>query len=439
MIEGRNAPLSLRIKSDNAFLPVAAGFAEDAARSLGLDRRKALSMRLAAEEIFLYLCKRAASGNSIEMTCAGRGYFVELAFLFRDRIPLHAFNLTAKISLDDDTSLDEMGLLLASHSVDRFEIREAARNRIILSLIKEKSYPPAPSEPLPPLDALGACSIGPADAESLKIFARRVVGGYPAHLVPGFFIYPGKVVDMVLQGDFEALLAVDARGQVGGGIIWHPGRTKLIEFFGPYQFGSEPSATLKEDLLEAFLMAVGKSDAVGAYCRLPAESILAAYFEELGSFDIFEGREKRISVPVFFRQIREDPGAAVWCHPDLEDFLSDVYRRHFLPRRIKLVQGMGETLEDDSVFLAHMDRFLKVVVLRALQLGTDVDGNLADHIKLFSREGFKSVFFQLDLGVSWQPHLVPSLGRNGFVPRLVVPYGGEGDLVIFQWGGSKDE
>jgi hypothetical protein len=438
MIKGNHAPLFLLIKSDKAFLPVAAGFAEDAARSLGLGRREALAMRLAAEEIFLHLCKVATSGNRIEMTCTGGGYFVELAFLFRDRIPLHAFNLTATISLDDDASLDEMGLLLASRSVDRFEIREAARDRIILSLIKEKAYPPAPSEPLPPLDTFKTCAIRPADGEALKIFALRVVGRYPAHLVPGFFSCPGKVVDMVIQGDFRAMLAVDDQGQIAGGILWHRAGTKLIEFFGPYRFGSEPPATLGEDLLEACLMAIGKSDAVGLYCRLPAEPPPAAYFEKLGSLDLWDEGHKHLSIPVFFRQIHEDPGDTVWCHPDLEDFLSRAYRRHFLPRRIESVREMGETAAADSVLSARMDRFQEVVVLKAVQPGKDADRNLADHVKLMIRESFRNLLFELDLGIPWQAHLVPPLHHNGFVPKLVVPYGGEGDLVIFQWDGCKD-
>ncbi|MCD6304827.1 MAG: hypothetical protein J7M32_00895 [Deltaproteobacteria bacterium] len=439
MNETQNYALRLGIQSNKIFLPVAAGFAENAARALGLEHAESLVMRLAAEEVFIHLCKNLKSDNKVEMTCAWGGYFAKLSFLYHGRIPLRAFNLTATVSLDDEGSLDDMGLVLASRSVDRFEIGEDAGDRIRLSLVKEKTYPPGPEEPLPPLDSVDACSVHPPQAEELKVFARRVTGRYLPRLIPGFFSYPGKVVDMVLRGDFQALLAVDTGGQVAGGIMWHPGRTKFMEFFGPYRLTSDESTTIMHDLVEAFLMAVGKSDAVGVYCPLPAEPLAAFHFEELGSLDTFEEDGKRIPMPVFFRQIHEDPGATVWCHPDLEGFVSNVYERHYLPRSIRLVQGMGETFGDDSVFLTHMDSIRKMVVLKPMQFGTDLDQNLADHVKLFSRQDFKEVFFQLDLGVSWHSHLVPALLNNRFVPRLVVPYGGQSDLVIFQWDGSGYE
>jgi anti-sigma regulatory factor (Ser/Thr protein kinase) len=439
MNETYNDSLRLEIRSSETFLPIAAGFAENAAQALGLHTRESLAVRLAAEEIFIHLCRHLKSDNRVEITCAWGGYFVELSFRFRERIPLHAFNLTTSISLDDERSLDDMGLLLASRSVDRFEIREETGGLIRLSVVKEKIYPPAPEEPLPPLDAFDSYAVRAPDAEALKIFARRVTGGHPSHLIPGFFSYPGKVVDMVLRGDFQVLLAVDAAEQVVGGIMWHPADPKLIEFFGPYRFMSESHPGLMEELTESFIGAVGKSEAVGVYCRLPAKSTPAAYFEELGTFDIYEDEEKHLSIPVFFRQIHEDPGATVWCHPDLEGFLSAAYERHFLPRHIRRVQEMGEALEANAVFSTRMERFQKIAVMRPMQLGRDVGRNLADHLKLFSRESFRNVLFQLDLGVSWQAHLVPDLLQNGFVPRVVVPYGGESDLVIFQWDGCRDE
>jgi hypothetical protein len=42
------------------------------------------------------------------------------------------------------------------------------------------------------------------------------------------------------------------------------------------------------------------------------------------------------------------------------------------------------------------------------------------------------IFFEMDLKESWQSHFTPALLKNGFEPKIVVPYGGRGDLLIFQ-------
>ncbi len=439
MMHECDQPLFLRVPSDETFLPVATGFAERVGAALGLAHGEGLALRLATEEIFAHLCQAVSSADCIEMIGSGGGYFVELAFVFRGRIPLRAFNLTATVCLDDECGLEEMGLLLASRSVDRFQVRKEAQGRIQLSLVKEKAYPPAPAEPLPPLAASASYCLREPAGETLKLFSRRVLERYPDQLLPDFFSYPGKVVDMVIRGDFQALLAIDDKAQVVGGITWHRATPRLIEFFGPYDFAARSFPALKEDLLEAFLMAVGKSDAVGVYCRLPAESIPETHFERLGSLDLYGAERRHGAVPVFFRQIQEDPGTAVWAHPDLEQFLIAAYGRLFLPRRIEPVRAMGEAMEKNSVFSARMDRSQQLVMLRAIQLGADLEENLRDHVRLVRREAFNNLFFELDLGVPWQAHLVPALLGNGFVPRLVVPYGGESDLVIYQWNGGEDE
>ena len=42
------------------------------------------------------------------------------------------------------------------------------------------------------------------------------------------------------------------------------------------------------------------------------------------------------------------------------------------------------------------------------------------------------LFFEMDAARAWHTDFTPSLLANGFTPRLVLPYAGEGDLVIFQ-------
>jgi hypothetical protein len=42
----------------------------------------------------------------------------------------------------------------------------------------------------------------------------------------------------------------------------------------------------------------------------------------------------------------------------------------------------------------------------------------------------------VDLGQAWQADFAPALLQNGFLARLVLPYAGEGDLVLFQFEGA---
>jgi hypothetical protein len=86
------------------------------------------------------------------------------------------------------------------------------------------------------------------------------------------------------------------------------------------------------------------------------------------------------------------------------------------------------------VLSAEFDRSQKIVTLRPIHPGADADKNMANHLKLFVEESLRSVFFEMDLAQPWQTEFTPALLKNGFTPRLVLPYAGQGDLVIFQLG-----
>ena len=132
--------ISLNVRTDSVFLPLATSFVENAAVGLGLGNAEALSLTLATEEIFSYLCQMASPDQSMEIRCSSGGYYVRTDFHFSvDDINLRAFNLTTTISVDDETSLEEMGLLIASRSVEHFQVTEDRGKGVRLSLIKEKN------------------------------------------------------------------------------------------------------------------------------------------------------------------------------------------------------------------------------------------------------------------------------------------------------------
>ncbi|MBW1910244.1 MAG: hypothetical protein JRJ11_11990 [Deltaproteobacteria bacterium] len=427
--------VSLNVQADAVFLPLATSFVENAAVGLGLGHAEALSLTLATEEIFSYLCQMALPDQAIEIRCSSGGYYVRADFHFSVKdFNMRAFNLTATVSVDDEASLEEMGLLIASRSVERFQIAEEKGRGVQLTLVKEKKYPASDEETVPPSRPLPEFSIQGPNPEEVKLFTLLVNRHYQGKVIPGFFKFPGKVVDMVNEGEYQAALALGPTGQMGGGIVWHWAGLNTVECFGPYLFKQNPDSNMANDLLEACLGAIARTHAVGLISRYPTEDLPQEHFEPLGSLTIFNQEGSTTSLTSYFRQMQEDPGTSVWSHTELEFFLREEYARLVLPREIRLVKDLGETKSPFSVLSAEFDRSQMIVTLRPIRPGADADKNMANHLKLFTEESLRSVFFEMDLAQPWQTEFTPTLLKNGFTPRLVLPYAGQGDLVIFQLG-----
>lgn len=424
--------LLLRVYCESVYLPIVMSFAHKSALASGLTDKDGLYVKLAAEEVFSYLCKAIKEQTTVDIKCTNGRYFLKLSFLFRGDIPLRMFNLTATISFEQDRDLDEMGLLITSRLVDRFEIIRNPDGSVCLDLIKEKTYPAISEEPLDSLEESVSIHIVSPSSDQLKLFTLRAYKEYKHAFMPDFFYYPGKLIDMVTCGDFHCLLAIDDKNQIVGGIFWHKMSAKLIELFGPFTFSNNMAETIKNELIEACVMAVGKSKASGLFSSQPEIHLSSEYFEEIGELDFYKDSGEKITAPVYFRQINEDSGAVSWCHNELKDFLSSSYDRLFLPRKIEVITEMGETFPKYSVFSTRIDKSQKMATLKVILFGSDAEKNLIEHIKFLKRESFKNIFFTLDTGLSWQSYITPALLANGFIPKVVVPCGGEGDIVIFQ-------
>ncbi|HOP48955.1 MAG TPA: hypothetical protein PK874_14980 [Desulfobacteraceae bacterium] len=423
--------LSLMASPD--FTPLAMAFVEKAAFGLKLGQAEALSLTLATEEIFSYLCRVAMPDQPVEIRCSSGGYYVKADFIFSaEDFNMRAFNVTATVSFDDEASLEEMGLLIASRSVERFYVSEEKDNRMRLTLIKEKAYPEGISLDVPEVKPFMEFSIREPDPDELKLFVMLVKHYYQGQITPNAFKYPGKVVDMVDGGEYQGALAIGKGGEVGGGIIWRWSGLKTIECFGPYIFNQAYDSPMANDLLETCLGSIAKTHAVGLINLFPTHDLPGKYFEPLGTLKIFTSRDQSSSVTAYFRQMQEDPGTSVWSPPELEEFLQREYKRLFFPRQILPARDLGEMKSPFSVLSAEVDRSQDMVTLRPIRSGTDAYRNLSDHLSLFSRESIYNIFFEMDLGRPWESEFVPGLLKSGFKPKLVMPYAGKGDIVIFQ-------
>jgi len=318
--------------------------------------------------------------------------------------------------------------------VEHFQVTEDRGKGVRLSLIKEKKYPESNEETLPPSRPLTEFSIREPNPEEVKLFTILVDQLYEGNVIPGFFKFPGKVVDMLDEGEYQALLALGSKGRIGGGIVWHWSGVNTVECFGPYLFNQNPDSSMANDLLDACLGAIARTHAVGLINRYPTEDLPQEHFEPLGSLTIFNQDGATTSLTSHFRQMREDPGTSVWSNAELESFLRSEYARLVLPREIRLVKHLGEKKSPFSVLSAHFDRSQRMVTLRPIQSGADSEENVANHLILFAKESLRCVFFEMDLALPWQTEFTPALLKNGFAPRLLLPYAGLGDLVIFQLG-----
>lgn len=424
--------IKLTLTAAPACIPLVTAFMEQAAQVLGLARREALALTLAAEELFTYLGRLIGLDQELEIRCHGGGYYVRADFTFTAReLNLRAFNLTSTVSLEDESSLEEMGLLIASRSVDHFQLNRE-HQRLVLSLIKEKTYPPyekKEASPPPPVKEYGLTTPGSGE---VKWLAELISDHFSALDVPGALLSPGKVADMVAGREYEAVLAKGPAGEVAGGIFWHWIGEKTVEFFGPYVFPPGSNPEMVQALIDRCLAALARTRAVGLINRWPTTDLPWLFFETLGSLTYSEGDGEKKEAVHYFRQAGEDPGSTIWVVPEIETFLRGEYRRLVLPRAFHPTRYFGETLPAFSVISADLDRTRKTVTLRPVVTGKDMEDNIRRHLRLFQREGIRNIFFELDLGQSGQVDFAVPLLNNGFSPRIIVPYGGTGDLLVFQ-------
>ena len=426
------ASLNLPAHSDS--VSIVTSFVEKAALAGGLPEAESLSLTLASEEVFSYLC-RVIPDDLLEIRYSRGSYYGQVAFRFPShKIDWRAFNLTTKVSWEDEASLEELGLLIASRSTDRLLIREEKGKIVNLTLTKEKSYPTPAMEPLDRGRPLPEFSIQVPCNEELKFFFRRVNACYSVQEIPNALRMPGRLVDLAAEDEYQVLMAMGPGGQIGGGIAWHWMGTKNVECFGPYLLDQSPDSPMAAALLDACLGAIGRTPAVCLINRYPTRDLPVSYFESLGSLTLFSREGPSHPIQAYFRQMQEDPGSSVWSHPDLEPFLRREFRRLVLPREILVVRDQGEERNPSSVLAVEFDRPQGQAILRPVWSGADIAENLSNHLRLLRREGWLNLVFIMDLAQSWQADFTPALLKNGLSPRLIVPYGGEGDLVLFQAG-----
>ncbi len=413
---------------------IAISFAENSATACGLGKQEALSLVLATEEIFLYVCNSGMSGQDVELLSAGSTYYLQMDFVFSEaEINLRAFNLTYQPVYEKEEDMIEIGLLLASRQVDQLRLIREKNHKLRLVLIKEKQYP-LPDKAFDSLPAKAAGSevrlSTPREAER---FAQMCLNYFKSNQLPPFFRQPGKLADMVVSGDYACAIASGDHGHPAGGVLWHYSGTKTTECYGPYLFIQSDENNLDNELIECCLRHITKSSAINLINRYRGGRLPHGFFDELGSYSEHqEGNHTSVQI-VFLRQLFEDPGATVWASPQLDDFLLQEYRRLVLPREVMFVRDEDHSvLSEYSVLTTDLQQEQNSATLRLVWPGRDLEQNVADHVRLFEEEDWENVSAEVDLGLPWQASFASALLKSGFMPRLILPQAGQGDVVLFR-------
>lgn len=409
--------VEIKVPFRSQLIPLVVSCVEQSAQAFGLKRQESLPLALAAEEVFAFLVVQAEAKETMSLTCRFGGYYVEALFKFTGRaLPMRALNITTAVVADDEKSLEDMGLLLAARSVDYLRFSTDEEGNMTLHFIKEKDYPGiTPGQNYSDLAIDTDFKLVDGQPELLKQFAGRVTETY-GKAAPSFFQFPGKLVDMVASGEYGAVLLVDGKSNIGGGMLWRLGN-KMVEAYGPYLF--LPQQDLAQNLIEGCLGKVARTKAVCLIIRQATPQTPGEYFESLGG-------------KALYRQLGEDNGAVSFAHPCLTSFLERSYQELFLPREIQEIEYQGERIAPYSAFAAHIDRDANRVVLSTLGVGADATKNLLEHVRVLREEGITNLSFELDAGIPEQAILSPALLAAGFVPTLLLPWAGRGDLILFE-------
>jgi hypothetical protein len=242
---------------------------------------------------------------------------------------------------------------------------------------------------------------------------------------------------MIACGEYSATVALGDQGQIGGGIVWRRVGDKTVELFGPYVFHQPADSELANGLVDSCLGRIAKTEAIGLISRISTPELPKKYFEQIGSVDFIQPGGTSQPWSVYYRQLYEDPGCRVWAHPDLQGFLRAEYNRLSFAREIRLTRHEGERRPPYSVFAGQFERAHHQITLRAIWDGEDAAANLTQHIKVLKADNLPNIFFEIDLAQAWQANLTLALLENHFHPRLILPYGGQADVVVFQYQGGK--
>lgn len=416
----------LGIQADKKFLQTAVNFVQNSCEAFEFEKKVSLSLALATEEIFFYLSHHTQK-NLLQITLASKEYYIDVNIECDSKnFNLEAFNLAFDIDDENDSNMNELGILIASRIVDNFTMREVG-SKINITLKKYKTYKQFTQLSQNTL-VINSFKISKPQEEELKVLVNLMNSNKKDEHLPRFFEFPQMIADIYKAGDMDALIAKEESGSIIGGLFYKAISKNTIELFGPYMYSQNYQENISQELITKALELFAKSSFNGVICRDTNEYFPRNLFEKIGKI----GKKD-----IYYRALYEDKGASSWACEMIEDYLLKEYEKLFLPRNINLINNSDKVSKKSSVITSQIDKISSEVIMRPLIFGDDFDDSLKKHLALFEKEKYDTIFFEVDLGESWHVYFINSLINQDFEPITIIPYGAKGDLLILQKFKSK--
>lgn len=413
-------------------MPVVVAFAEAAAKNAGLAAPEVTMLALSTEELFLALCS-SIPGAGITVHFQDRRYAADLLFQVPQPPDLRIFNITSRPDHETEAGLAEMGLFLASRACDQFSIRQMALGGWEIMLRKERNYPAATgqSQPYSPVQSWQLTTTPAPDL--VKQFSALIADSYLACQFPEEFTPPGRLLDKLASNEYGIILAQGEQGELAGGLIWHADEGRIVACFGPYLAAVTEPEQLTTALCEKVAEQFGRSNRLGLVLYAPQQPPAAAGFEAAGSLAIPGG-----TIWTGYRMLAEEFGSDAAVAAELMPFYTDWCSSMALARNIRAYHDDGETANGLTLFATRLNRSTGMARLTPLLVGRDAEAVLAEHLQLLDQEQFSAIYCTVDTGRPFDALLAPHLLKRGFTPRMLVPWGGTGDLMhLYRAGGSR--
>jgi anti-sigma regulatory factor (Ser/Thr protein kinase) len=420
----------LHLSAGLDILPEVIAFMEAIAHEQALSQAVCLKMQLAAEEVIAAL----TPGAGVEIAFAEKADRITLRLTCHPRgMDLCAFNLAWRPDLETGTA--GLGLALASRYVDSFSLQsdDGGRLHLLFSVNKVFDRTLAAPEAIAPWRFYRM--IKPTPENILTTGQRLYHQAAAAGSNPRDF-HPDRLAALVAAEQLFGTLAETETGEIVGACFCIPAGTRMLDGFGPFVFSPTERQRMARDLACHTLERVA---------RKPYSGVLTTHFDNdcfPAEFFIPAGRrgdmpsdshDRSRRAPAWHFPLSDDTGGALYYHSAVGTFIREAMDLQDLPRTLLDIAAQAAVpSRHPSVFSTTLDRGAGTAALRLLMGGADLEANADAHLAYFAQEGIALCQAFLDLARPADAALIPVLLQRQFVPCLLLPGGGDGDLLVLE-------
>lgn len=260
---------------------------------------------------------------------------------------------------------------------------------------------------------------------------------YPVAALPAVLRTPEKVVDLVMDGTLECIVAVDEESHAAcderacGLLLWKHTPDGNAVFFGPYIFTQERDA-VSRSLLRELLSRAADSNVRAVFSEIATEDLVTDGLHRLAVLPVVLANNLYAEHVVWYRSVRTVADKTVFAQSNMVHFLEHAYELLELKREVLLVQGQNDC-EAHSIFTVRLSKDTSTAIIFPTINGADMALNLRRHVQTLLAADFQNIFAYLDIGRTWCAARSDMLIACGFQARYILPDSGQGDILVWQY------